>query len=318
MDPKIYLAPLRGVTDYTYREAYFQHFVGVDAVVAPFVTSVIGSKVKRSLLKDLLPQNNPAMRPIPQILSKSADQFVTMANALAELGYTTVNWNLGCPYPMVARKRRGSGLLPFPERIDAFLAAVMPQIDLTLSVKVRLGRHSADEIFQLLPVFNRYPLEEIIIHPRTGVQMYSGEVDLERFEACLDRTDHRVVYNGDITDLDRFLRLHDRWPQVHGWMIGRGLVANPFLPEIIKAGGDRVPHKVATFKRFHDTLFRRYETLLFGPSHLVQRMKGLWKYFHKPFKDSNKVLKKIHKSKNPQRFLEITERFFQEEAIWNL
>jgi tRNA-dihydrouridine synthase len=309
---------MRGVTDYIFRDAYFQYFDGIDEVVTPFITSVRGRKVKRSHIKDILPENNPAKRPIPQILSKSAGEFIVMAEAFAELGYRRVNWNLGCPYPMVAKKRRGSGLLPFPQRIDAFLGEVLPRISQKLSVKVRLGRHGADEIFPLLKIFEGHDLEEIIIHPRTGVQMYTGKVDLDRFEACLKRTSHRVVYNGDINDLKTFQSLHKRWPHVHGWMLGRGVMAYPFLPAIIKAEKDMIEEKVLRFKQFHDTLFSRYEELLFGPSHLVQRMKGLWKYFHKPFIDGRKVLKKIHKSKDPKRFREITDHFFEEEATWIL
>ena len=87
---------------------------------------------------------------------------------------------------------------------------------------------------RLIPVFNRYPLKRIIVHPRTGVQMYAGTVDLDAFESCLANITHPVVYNGDIHNLDRFRALEARFDKVSGWMVGRGILADPFLAETIK------------------------------------------------------------------------------------
>ena len=105
--------------------------------------------------------------------------FINLAVRLFDLGYMSVNWNLGCPFPMVAKKKRGSGLLPYPENIDAFLEKTVSSIPNRLSIKTRLGRRHINEIFKLMPIFNQYPLEEIIIHPRTGKQMYDGKTDLD-------------------------------------------------------------------------------------------------------------------------------------------
>lgn len=308
------LAPLRGVTDAIFRTSFAECFDGVAWAVAPFVTSVRGPRVKAKLLKDLLPARNPRMAVIPQILGKDAAEFVVMAKALFDLGYETVNWNLGCPYPMVAKKGRGSGMLPFPEKIERFLDTVLAAIPGRLSIKTRLGRFETDEIDDLIPLFNRYPLREVIIHPRTGIQMYSGKADLGRFEECFALCRHPVVYNGDIDSADTFDRLAERFGPLAGWMLGRGLVANPFLAEEIfgTAPGDRSER----FRHFHDLLVRRYAEVLYGPSHLVQRMKGLWQYFHRPFENGRQVLKRIHKTRSPEQFKAVTERFFDGEARW--
>jgi tRNA-dihydrouridine synthase B len=178
------LAPLRGVTDAIFRTAFAECFGGVTRALAPFVASVRGARVKAKLLRDLLPEHNPKMPLVPQILGKDAQEFVVMAKALFDLGYAEVNWNLGCPYPMVAKKGRGSGMLPHPERIDRFLDTVLAGLPGRLSIKTRLGRFSAAEMDALMPIFNRYPLSQVIIHPRTGVQMYTGRVDLKRFGEC--------------------------------------------------------------------------------------------------------------------------------------
>jgi len=317
MKVKLYLAPLRGFTDYIYRNVFSRHFNGFDAAVAPFISTSETIRAKPSYLKDVLPENNASLPIVPQIIGNNADHFIPLAAQLFDLGYTKVNWNLGCPYPMVAKKQRGCGLLPFPDKIDAFLEKTLSSIPNRLTIKTRLGRNTSNEIYQLIPVFNRYPLEEIVIHPRTGKQMYEGEPDLDAFEKCIELTRHRIVYNGDITDLATFENLSTRFKDINGWMIGRGAVANPYLPAIIKAGRDKGSNQVEIFRRFHEDLFESYQQSFSGPSHLLARMKGFWTYFSQSFKDGRNIRKKVHRTLKLQSYLDIVERFFKEEAEWN-
>lgn len=191
--PHLILAPLRGFTDGVFRNAFNRHFGGIAEAVAPFLTSIKGRRIKPSHLADLMPQENRNLPVVPQILSNNGEDFICLANALADLGYTEINWNLGCPYPMVAKKKRGSGLLPHPDEIDGLLEIICRGFSGNLSVKTRLGRFSADELEKLIPIFNRYPIARIIVHPRTGAQMYAGQVDLSAFAHYLPHLDHPVV-----------------------------------------------------------------------------------------------------------------------------
>jgi len=314
---KLYLAPLRGFTDYIFRNTFTRYFNGFDAAVTPFISTMETIRAKPSHLKDVLPENNSSMSIVPQIIGNNPDNFVPLARQLFDLGYTSINWNLGCPFPMVTKKQRGSGLLPFPEKIDHFLEKTLSAIPNRLTIKTRLGRRDSEEIIQLMPVFNRYPLQEIIIHPRTAKQMYDGEPDLDAFERCIEMTHHRVVYNGDITDLATFRRFSARFRATDRWMIGRAAVANPFLPAIIKDGKDDFINKVEPFRQFYEELFGHYQQVFSGPGHLLERMKGFWTYFSQSFKDGPKIRKKVHRTLKLQRYLEIVERFFEEDAQWN-
>jgi len=313
----LYLAPIRGFTDTIYRNTFSEHFSGIDLAMAPFISTVCNFRIKPKHVRDLLPEQNRNLPVIPQILTNDADGFIRLACYLYELGYGTVNWNLGCPYPMVAKKKRGSGLLPFPDRIDEFLEKVLKAIPNKLSVKTRLGRFSADEIFELMPVFNRYPLEELIIHPRTGVQMYEGVPDFDLFESCLEMSTRPVVYNGDIFSTDDFTRLKSRFKTIDKWMIGRGVLVDPFLPETIAGTGlNTKPDRVAIIRRFHDDLFERYAEILSGPSHLVQKMKGTWGYLSRSFTNSRKFLKKIYKTKKLPQYQMVVDEFFSGDPQW--
>ncbi len=207
-------------------------------------------------------------------------------------------------------------MLPFPERVEHFLKAAIPRLAGRLSIKTRLGRHHPEEIQSLIPIFNRYPLLEVIIHPRTGVQMYTGHPDLEAFGACIDQLAHPVVYNGDIKRRNDFHRLAERFPAAAGWMMGRGVIANPFLPGEIKSAAGAGGNPVERFHRFHDDLFERYRIRLHGPGHLLNRMKGFWGYFPKCFRDSDKGRKRILKARSLAHYRDAVRRFFGSAREW--
>ena len=309
----LYMAPLMGVTNYVYRSTYSKYFKGYDRAIAPFIASCGAERIKPKYFRDILPERNKLKYLlIPQIISKDAKDFIVMVNAMHDLGYGNINWNLGCPFPMVRKKMRGSGLLAHPDKIKLFLDQVMPNIPAKLSVKVRLGCEDSTELLVLMPIFDTYPLEEIIIHPRTGSQMYGGSVDLLVFERCLDVTKHKVVYNGDINSLENFNRLKERFSNVFRWMIGRGGIVDPFLPGKIK-GSDPKPNgkKVKHLYAFHNALFLEYSKELSGPGHILDKMKEVWSYWHKAFLQGETLYKKICRTKKLDKYSRDVSLFFE-------
>lgn len=242
-----------------------------------------------------------------------------MANYLYDLGHEVVNWNLGCPFPTVTKKKRGAGLLPHKSRINNFLDGAVPELKGHMSIKIRLGWNSPDDLFRLLPVLNDYPLDELIIHPRLAIQRYEGTVDLNTFEQIIPEVACPLVYNGDIRTLDDFKRLSSRFPSINRWMIGRGCLENPFLPGFIKTGEEAVPGKhtpetLTRMKQFHDDLFAAYSDVLHGPAHVFNKMKGFWQYYAVTFADCPRIMKKIKKSRTPEEYLAQVARFFEAQA----
>ncbi len=310
------LAPLRGFTNALYRNLYSDHFQGIDTAISPFINTLSAKQINRSHIKDILPENNHGMPVVPQIIGNDPAGFIQLATTFHDLGFDTVNWNLGCPAPMVTKKRRGSGMLPYPGLIKDFLDDVIPRIPTRMSIKTRIGSKNKEEVFDLLPIFNQYPLVELIIHPRTGVQMYAGKVDLVTFEECLPLLNVPVTYNGDIFDYDFFIELKERFKTVSRWLIGRGVLSNPFLPEILRSGEENIYQPVERFKRFHDDLFEAYRAELSGQSHLVDKMKSYWLYFFRSFENGETFYKKIKKIHTLKKYEEIVGKFLGEDAIW--
>jgi tRNA-dihydrouridine synthase len=309
---KLYLAPLHGVTNRVFRKVYFDHFSGFDAAVAPFILAVNNDQLADKHFKDLLDGTDEKVPLIPQLLGNEATPFVRTARYLAGLGYREVNWNLGCPFPMVANKKRGSGLLPYPELIRKVLDAACAQNDIRVSVKMRLGRTDPAEIMKLMPMLNEYPLSKVIIHPRIGTQMYKGEVNLDGFERAAKACAHEVMYNGDIKDLGTFLKLRERFPQIQEWMIGRWALVNPFLAKDIvegrpvTKGADRLRETAA----FHADLYGAYAEVLYGPAHLLDKMKEIWTYLGQGFPGRGKAIEAIRRAKTTEEYKRATAEIF--------
>lgn len=238
------LAPMQGLTELMFRKVYHKCFPGaLDYSISPFLSLTHGNLSDAwKKIDDVLPLSNQDSLPvIPQILGKEPLEFTDLANRLYDVGYTEVNWNIGCPMRRVTAKHRGCGILPYPDEIRYILEQVMPHLHPRLSIKMRLGLNSPQEIFSIIPILNDFPLANVTIHPRTGRQQYDGQVDLNTFEQVLPLLHHPIIYNGDICTISDYRRLQHRFPQINHFMIGRGILYDPLLPLRIKGSECSTP-----------------------------------------------------------------------------
>jgi tRNA-dihydrouridine synthase B len=293
--PKIYLAPFQGITGVTYRSIYTKHFQGVDKLFTPFFTGI--HKDAKLPPRRLMELGNPAengIEVVPQVLSKDADEILSFARLCQNLGFSEINWNLGCPFPQVANKKRGSGMLPYPEMITEILDKVMAETGIRFSIKCRLGYESTDEIFKLLPIFNQYKISELTIHARIGKQLYKGEPNQETFRNAVTLSTVPLVYNGDIFSLSDFQLFDDRFASINTWMIGRGLLSDPFLPALIK-GLPLPENRKEHIRHFIDDLYLGYRRQMKDNLPALGVLKEYWHYLAESFNNPHKVFKKLKK-----------------------
>lgn len=309
-DHFFYLAPIKGITDKLFRAVYHKHFPYFDAAVAPFINPQRFANFNDKLLADIMTGASDEIETIPQLLYNNAEDFINLGKRLEDLGYTHINWNLGCPSPMVANKQRGSGLLPHDDRIVELLQKVTAELKAEISVKMRLGFKSSEEIHRLLPRLDQFDLKEIIIHPRLGKQLYRGHADREAFAGCCHITRHSLVYNGDIVTSEDFTGLCTQLPDIHRWMIGRGALADPFLMAEIKKVPIAAAERKIKLHAFHDDLYDQLRSRLSGPGHLLNRMKQIWTYLIESFPDQQKMLKKIRKASSEENYIQTIADLF--------
>lgn len=314
------LGPFQGITDAPFRNVFKRHFGGIDKFYTPFFTGIQKDHAKNLQVEEIDPAYNDVETLTPQILSTDAEEILRFSSQCKELGYKEINLNMGCPFPRVANKKRGSGLLPYPEKIEAILDTVFERIELNFSIKCRLGYFNPDEIVPVIEIFNQYPLSELIIHPRIGKQLYKGEADVKRFAELIPMIKAPLVYNGDIVSVESFERISKGVKPVNEFMLGRGLLANPFLAEEIKMDCHVAPLRSAPHNdnRLHAYVIDLYEDRLRhagGSPKVLGRMKELWSYLMYSFDEPQDIWRKIKKINALKEYEEAVETVFQEHFV---
>lgn len=292
---KIYLAPLQGYTDVTYRTIYQQHFEGIDKYFTPFIRKE-DSAIRKRDIKEIVQQTVGAVKLIPQIIANNADDFTWLSKYLGAAQFDEINLNIGCPFPMLVKRKMGSGMLPYPELLNELMSHYFSHSHPSLSVKMRLGLNTTDESKAIVEVLNKYPLKEVILHPRTGKQKYSGKVYLEEYKQVSETIKAPLVYNGDICAKADLNKVIDMCPSTETFMIGRGILSDPFLPERIK----EISCEEAENKRlaaFMNELLEAQEERLSGDNHILLKMTSYWEYLSNYFDTPKKVYKAIKKTK---------------------
>ena len=326
---KFYLAPMEGLTGFVFRNAYQKHFGNIDTYFTPFINN---KKMNYKEIKDILPEHNEGMHVVPQILTNRAEDFLAIAKELGNYGYESVNLNLGCPSGTVVAKHRGAGFLAVPEELDHFLEEIFAECPLRISVKTRVGVNDAGEWEHLLFIYEKFPMEELIIHPRVQKDFYNNTPDMEAFLYAVENSRHTLCYNGDICSVEDYRTWRQQMEEkrkcafmqeagqqtdpedtaslVSHLMLGRGVLKNPGLI------GELTGHAPITkdqFHAFHDDILKGYLDVMSGERNTLFRMKELWFYFAKYFTEPEKYVKQINKTQHVAEYRVIVDNLFREQ-----
>lgn len=301
------LAPLEGVTTWIYRRAYHRHFTPADRYFTPFIAPNMNKGLNTRERNDVLPEHNEGLPLVPQILTNRADYFLITCADLAELGYKEVNLNLGCPSGTVVAKGKGSGFLSQPEALERFLDEIFDQCPLRISIKTRIGRYEDGEWPRLLALYRKYPLTELIVHPRVQKDFYRNTPRVEAFAQALDGSPFPVVYNGDLFTPEDLAAFSARFPAAGTVMVGRGVLCDPWL-----LGGTP---DMAALRDFHDEVFEGYREILFGDGPVLCKMKGIWTYLIQSFTNYRPYQKVIRKTRHLSEYQSTVNALFRNEAF---
>ncbi len=308
---QVYFAPMEGMTGYVYRNAFHSLYSGVDKYFTPFLSPNQNRAFGPKERMDILPENNKGMKVIPQILTNNSEYFIRALKELEErYGYKEVNLNLGCPSRTVTAKGKGAGFLGKREDLDAFLQKVFEEAEIRISIKTRIGVESPEEFRYLLEIFNKYPLEELIVHPRLQKDYYKGFPNWKEFAKALEENPFPVCYNGDIFTVEDYKRLKMEFPKIERIMVGRGLLRNPMLAEELKK---EEPIWEVDKKRlwdFHNKLYESYKKIMSGDRNTLFKMKEFWTYGGCCFPEEEKTLKKIKKASRLKDYEEAVKNLF--------
>lgn len=288
-----YLAPLEGVTTYVYRNAYHKFFRPMDKYFTPFIVPQKNKKFSIYERRELSLENNEGLHIVPQLLSNQAEEFITTAREIQAFGYHEINLNLGCPSNTVVAKKKGSGFLAFPKELERFLDEIYSKLDMDISVKTRIGKTDTDEFYELIELYNKYPMKELIIHPRVQTDFYRGTVHLDVFKDAVKLSKNPLCYNGDIFTKSDYKKFTNTFPDITTVMCGRGIIANPGLIDLVDHG-KRLDKDC--FRAFHDDIYQEYQRISPAERHVLFKMKELWAYMSRLFEHVDEYILMIRKS----------------------
>lgn len=299
---EIHFAPLQGYTDFEYRRIHARHCGGVDTYYTPFIRWEKGG-IREKDIKDILPENNEGLHLVPQIICADTDEFKRLADTIQEHGYEEMDLNMGCPAPMQTKLMRGSGILPYPTRVSALLKEMERRPEVRFSAKMRLGLEGKEEWRELSGMLNSSCLKHLTVHPRIGKQMYKGEVDMDAFNEVYSSIHIPIIYNGDVTSMEQVSSLLERYPDLPGIMMGRGLLARPTLAQECLMGKE-MPHeeRMSILMQMHEDMLgyctRKYKV----DSQILLHIHAFWEYQESQLE--RKTWKKIMKAGNMKNYLE--------------
>ncbi len=301
---QVYLAPLESVTTHIYRNVHSKYYGKLDKYFTPFITPHLKKKYSNTERREIEPKNNEGLYVVPQILSNDGKSIINLIKEFEEFGYYESNLNFGCPSLTVTRKGRGSGIFKDLDKLDNVLYEVFSaNLKSKISIKTRVGFDDYDLWPEILDIYNKYDMNELIIHTRLAKDMYKNPVNKETFYYAMKNTKIPLVYNGDIyykRDCDELLEEDNNISKI---MLGRGIIKRPTLANEIKTNNSKLlfvenKEEMKKFLDFHNELISEYLTVIKEDRNVLFKMKELWSYMALEFDLDNKIVKKIRKSQN--------------------
>ena len=307
---KIYFAPLEGITGYIFRNAYNGIYGHVGKYFAPFISPSENCPITPRERKDLTPENNTGLCLVPQILTCRSEHFIEGARELHAMGYTEVNLNLGCPSGTVCAKGKGAAFLPETPALQKFLDDIYSYAGndgMKISLKTRLGYFNPDEFYDLVDIFNAFPVSELIVHPRIRSDFYKGEPRCEYYAYALEHSKNPLVYNGNVFSCKDYEDLSGTFGSAPDpVMLGRGLISDPSLAD--KLNGFTTETDFAKLRQLHDTVYHEYRKVMSPDINVLYKMRELWSYWQVLFDGQERDIKKLMKAKKYAEYEDIAYR----------
>lgn len=289
---ELYLAPMEGITTYTFRNTHAELFGECDAYYAPFIVPTDNERLSLKSLRDINSENNK-VNLIPQVMCSTPTAFLEFVRKIKEIGYDEANINFGCPSGTVVKKARGAGALKDTKRLDELLSGIFDKADIKISIKTRTGFYFHEEFESILEIYKKYPISKLIVHPRVREEYYRGEPNLDSFKKAYEVSKENLCYNGNIYSVDDYKNIEENFPEINSVMIGRGCVKNPAIFREIR-GGKRLT--TAELIKFSNTLEKKYLELFKSETNTLRKLKEIWMHAITNFPEETKIIKAVKKS----------------------
>lgn len=309
-EPLLALAPMQDVTDLGFWRL-MTRYGGADVYYTEYFRVHPDSHLDRPILASLI--HNPTGKPaIAQMIGNDIPSLVRSAKELQQYHIAAVDLNLGCPAPIVYKKCAGGGLLRDVPRIEGILGALRDAVEVKFTVKTRLGFDDTETIDALVPLFAKHGVDLVTIHGRTVTQMYREGVRYDLIGNARSNLPCPVLANGNIgshEDAEAVVKQTG----VHGLMLGRGAIRNPWLFDQIRQhvrGEPVFQPGPAEHMRYVEELYECVTMPNTRELDQVNRIKKHLNFFGPDVKDTEGFLHDMRRCTTRQGILEVCARHF--------
>ncbi|MDB5049267.1 MAG: dihydrouridine synthase family protein [Fibrobacteres bacterium] len=271
--PNVYLAPMSGVTDISFRRLISRISGGrTGLLVSEFITVEGLTRLNPRICRQMA--FAPEERPFTvQIYGGEAERMAWGATMVEEAGAEFVEINCGCPAPKIVRKGGGSGLLRDLDNLKAIIAGVKKAVKIPVTVKVRVGwAEDSINLLETQKVVEGEGAGALVIHGRTRQQGYKGLANWDLIALAKSRATIPVIGNGDILKAEDVIEKLERYG-VDGVAVGRGAMHNPWIFNQIADLYEGKAAKEPTLEE-HAAIFAMYLELLREEQDIEGRMLG--------------------------------------------
>lgn len=218
------LAPMAGITDLPLRELAVEGGAGL--VYTEMISATALSYGDKKTLKLLQMSAKEKDIVVAQIFGNNPKIMAESAKRIQDLGYKFIDINLGCPAKKIAKVGAGAKLLESPKNIEDILTAVVKNVSIAVTAKIRIGLLQGQNIApEIIEIAQNSGIQMVSVHARPAENGHSGLPDLKAFEEATLNAKIPIVANGGIIDIqtaEKFLKI----PKCAGLMIGRGAIGD--------------------------------------------------------------------------------------------
>ena len=224
---KAILAPMAGYTNRAFFHLAYNY--GASLLVSEMISDkgLIYNNDRTVNLLDFYQDERPFS---VQLFGNDKDELVEAGRKVIEIAHPDIiDINMGCSVPKIYKNGSGSALLKDPKKIGEIVKAMVSNLDVPITIKIRSGiNHQNVNCFEVAKEAEMAGCSAIVLHPRTKSDLFKGSPDMSLVKLLKDNLNIPVIASGDIKTPEDAKRVLDE-TGCDAVMIGRAALGNPFL-----------------------------------------------------------------------------------------